>query len=209
MKKIVLRHPLVAHKISILRNKDTPPKLFRELISELTLLLLSWASEELNLIRLPNLECPNGQYEGFKIKEEVGVFPIMRAGLGMVDSVLKLIPSSRIYHMGLYREKTTLLPVEYYNKLPAKCNVDIGFVLDPVVATAGTAIATVTILKDWGLKNIKFICCVGSKDGIQTLMNAHPDITVHVACIDDIVSDSGYIIPGIGDAGNRLFNAFD
>lgn len=144
-----------------------------------------------------------GAYQGIRVKDHLGVFPILRAGLGMVEAVMELLPTARIHHLGLYREKSTLLPVEYYNKLPPTCSVDLGFVLDPMVATAGTAIATVNILKDWGLKRIKFMCVLASRDGLEALKTAHPDISIYCCQIDDELSDEGYVIPGLGDAGDR------
>ena len=129
----------------------------------------------------------------------------MRAGLGMVSAVQDLVPKSRVHHLGLYREKQTLLPVEYYNKLPALCDTDLGIILDPMVATAGTAISTVTILKEWGLKRIKFICILASREGLQTLIKEHPDVQIYAAVIDDELNDAGYVLPGLGDAGDRIF----
>ncbi|KAJ3124516.1 hypothetical protein HK100_011203 [Physocladia obscura] len=129
----------------------------------------------------------------------------MRAGLGLVEPLLTLIPSARVHHLGLYREHSTLLPVEYYNKLPAQCSVDIGFVVDPMVATGGTAVAAVNLLKEWGLKKIKFIAIIGSTVGVKVLSDAHPDIEIHIGVIDDAITDAGYIIPGCGDAGDRIF----
>ncbi|KAI3658414.1 hypothetical protein MP638_007516 [Amoeboaphelidium occidentale] len=175
---------------------------------EISLLLGTWATSDLDLRETKTLQSPMGPFKGLTINDRIGLFPILRAGLGMVDAFLTLLPTSRVHHLGLYREKTTLLPVEYYNKLPASCEVDMGIVLDPMVATAGTAIATVNILKDWGLKRIKFVCVLASREGLKAIQDAHPDISIYCAAVDDELNDEGYVIPGLGDAGDRQFNTF-
>lgn len=144
----VVNHPLLLHKLSLLRDKRTKCKQFRELVVEITLLLGLRATQSLDLTETKMIESPLGPFQGVKLKDTIGIFPILRAGTGMVDAMLSILPTARVHHLGLYREKQTLLPVEYYNKLPANCNVDIGFVVDPMIATAGTAIAAVNILKD-------------------------------------------------------------
>ncbi|RKO88405.1 uracil phosphoribosyltransferase-domain-containing protein [Blyttiomyces helicus] len=194
----ILNHPLVLHKLSLLRDKRIKSAQFRSLLNELSLLLAMRASQSL-------LESPIAPYQGVKLRDEIALFPIMRAGDGLVDGMLTMVPSARVHHLGLYREKSTLLPVEYYNKLPAECTVDVGFVLDPMVATSGTAVAAVNILKDWGLKRIKFCAVIASRAGIEALTAAHPDIDIYVCAIDDVLDERGYIIPGLGDAGDRLF----
>ncbi|KAJ3066308.1 hypothetical protein HDU98_010389 [Podochytrium sp. JEL0797] len=197
--------PLIAHKISLLRDSRVKPKQFRELVSELGLLIGYHATQNLDLIQTKELESPVAPFTGVKLKDTIAIFPIMRAGLGLVDPLLQLIPSARVHHLGLYREHSTLLPVEYYNKLPAQCTVDIGIVVDPMIATGGTAVAAINVLKDWGLKKIKFIGLIGSTLGIKVLTDAHPDVEVYVGVIDDEMTDAGYIVPGCGDAGDRIF----
>lgn len=201
----VVTHPLVLHKLSLLRDRRVRSKQFRELVNELTLLLGIAATEHCDLEATKTLESPIGSFQGVQLKDQVGIFPILRAGQGMVDSFLQLLPKAHVHHLGLYREKSTLLPVEYYNKLPADCKVTLGFVVDPMVATAGTAVAAVNMLKDWGLKRIAFVCILGSRDGIEALAAQHRDIDIYVACVDELLDDHGYIVPGLGDAGDRLF----
>ncbi|KAJ2998846.1 hypothetical protein HDV02_003956 [Globomyces sp. JEL0801] len=217
----VISHPLYLHKLSLLRDERVRPKQFRELVTELSNIIGSLhsfsllgitATESLDLTTVKTLNSPIGKFTGVKIKDKVGVFPIMRAGNGMVDAFLNLVPAARVHHLGLFRDKVphqkTLLPVEYYNKLPAACQLDIGFVLDPLIATAGTAIAAVNMLKDWGLKRIVFCSLLVSKSGVEALREAHPDIQIVTGFIDEDLTDKGYIYPGVGDAGDRLFKTF-
>lgn len=147
-----------------------------------------------------------GSYEAVKIKERLAFIPIMRAGLGLVEGMLDLFPSASVRHLGIFREKKTLQPVEYYSKLPAECDTDVCIVLDPMIATAGTAIAAISMLKDWGATKIKLISICASKAGLEALLKAHPDVIIHVAAVDDKLNSAGYIEPGLGDAGDRLFN---
>ncbi|KAH9244558.1 uracil phosphoribosyltransferase [Batrachochytrium salamandrivorans] len=200
-----MHHPLVMHKMSLLRDARVRPKQFRELTHELTLLLGSLATADMDLTTTKTLHSPLAPFTGVQLKDSVGVFPILRAGQGMVNAFLDLIPNARVHHLGLYRETSTLLPVEYYNKLPTVCSTSLGFVIDPMIATAGTAIAAVNILKEWGLPRIKFVSILASRSGVLALLTAHPDIEIYVAAIDDTMNDHGYIIPGVGDAGDRLF----
>ncbi|KAI8899309.1 uracil phosphoribosyltransferase-domain-containing protein [Globomyces pollinis-pini] len=204
----VISHPLYLHKLSLLRDERVRPKQFRELVTELSNIIGITATESLDLTTVKTLNSPIGKFTGVKIKDKVGVFPIMRAGNGMVDAFLNLVPAARVHHLGLFRDKKTLLPVEYYNKLPAACQLDIGFVLDPLIATAGTAIAAVNMLKDWGLKRIVFCSLLVSKSGVEALREAHPDIQIVTGFIDEDLTDKGYIYPGVGDAGDRLFKTF-
>ncbi|KAJ3092425.1 hypothetical protein HK102_007436 [Quaeritorhiza haematococci] len=199
----VVNHPLIAHKLSLLRDARTKSKQFRELLDEVGLILAVESSKGLDLIETQQLESPVATYQGVQLKDKIALFPILRAGLGLVDSYLRLIPTARVHHLGLYREKATFLPVEYYNKLPSECTVDMGIVLDPMIATAGTAIAAINILKDWGLKRIQFVGVVASREGLDSLRAAHPDIEIIVAVIDEFLTDNKYIVPGLGDAGDR------
>ncbi|KAI9208446.1 uracil phosphoribosyltransferase-domain-containing protein [Polychytrium aggregatum] len=204
-KVALVNHPVFLHKLSLIRKAETDTAQFRQLIHEAGLLLAMQATSDLDLIRTTQQRSPIDYYQGVEIKDNVGLFPILRAGLGLVDAFRVMVPEARVHHLGLYREKSTLLPVEYYNKLPSKCTTQIGIVLDPIIATAGTAIAAINILKDWGLTKIKFVAVLGSRPGISALQQAHPDIQIIVGEIDDGLSEDGYIIPGLGDAGDRLF----
>lgn len=201
----VVHSSLIVHKISLLRDSKTKPKVVRELIREISTIMMVDASRQLDLLDTKELSSPLAPYRGCKLKSRIGLFPILRAGLGMVDACLSMIPTARIYHLGLYRDKSTLVPVEYYNKLPSKCDVEVGYVLDPMVATAGTAIATINILKDWGLTNIVLLCIMSSREGLIALKKVHPDVQIYVAAVDSQLTDSGYIIPGMGDSGDRQF----
>ncbi|KAI8055122.1 uracil phosphoribosyltransferase-domain-containing protein [Syncephalis plumigaleata] len=199
-------HPLVAHKMSILRDQSTPPKQVRELIHELTQILLVEATQSLATVNKGERQGPLQTYTSVGIKDSIAFVPVMRSGLGMVDASLALIPSAQVYHLGIYREKLSLQPVEYYNKLPAEHHVDQCIILDPMIATGGTALAAVHILKDWGIKHIQFISVCASKQGLDELVKKHPDVIVHVGTVDDQLNEHGYVIPGIGDTGDRLYN---
>ncbi|KAI9595038.1 uracil phosphoribosyltransferase-domain-containing protein [Syncephalis fuscata] len=202
----VSSHPLVAHKISLLRDKTTSSKQVRELISELAQILLIDATKSLAITDKGQREGPLQAYNAVGLRDDIAFIPVMRSGLGMVDGNLALIPSAQIYHLGIYREKLSLQPVEYYNKLPADRNVDQCIVLDPMVATGGTAVAAVNILKDWGVKRIQFICICASKSGLEQLVKTHPDVEVYVGAVDDQLNSHGYVVPGIGDTGDRLYS---
>lgn len=203
-------HPLVQHKLTLLRNKDTDPKLFRELVSELAALLTYEATQQLTLAKI-ELETPLTKTEGNIVKEKIGLVPILRAGLGMVEGVWKLLPEADVWHIGLYRDEKTLQPIEYYNKLPPTPTVDIVFILDPMLATGGSATATIDILKKWGAKKMSFICLIAAPEGIAEVQKHHPDVPIHVAAVDARLTNegdpfpSGYIFPGLGDAGDRQF----
>ena len=197
-------HPLIAYKLSILRNKLTEPKLFRELIREITLLLMYEATAGLHTTPI-QVETPMGTANGVKLQDKIGLVPILRAGLGMVDGIWELLPSAEVWHVGIYRDEKTLKPVEYYNKLPVESSVSVCLILDPMLATGGSAAATADILKNWGAKCIKFVGIIGAPEGVQELHSQHPDIPIHLAALDDHLNDIGYIVPGLGDAGDRQF----
>ncbi len=198
-------HPLVQHKLSKLRDKATEPKKFRELIREIAMLLAYEATEDL-LLEPVSVETPLGVVaEGATLQEKIGLVPILRAGLGMVDGVWEMMPGSEVWHIGLYRDEKTLRPVQYYNKLPVDPTVQVCLILDPMLATGGSAAATVGILKKWGAQRIKFVGIIAAPEGIRTLHTAHPDIPIHVATIDSHLNDIGFIVPGLGDAGDRQF----
>jgi uracil phosphoribosyltransferase len=197
-------HPLVAHKLSRLRDKRTDSKKFRELIREIANLLTYEATADLATVDRP-VETPLRTTTGVEIKEQVGLVPILRAGLGMVEGVWELIPGAEVWHIGLYRDERTLQPVQYYNKLPVAPTVQVCLILDPMLATGGSAVATVDILKQWGANRIKFVGILAAPEGIAALQTAHPDVPIYVAAIDEGLNDRGYIMPGLGDAGDRQF----
>ena len=204
----ISNHPLIQHKLSLLREKDTQPKEFRALVNELGTLLCYEATRDFPLVT-KNIETPLMSTRTNKIHERIALVPILRAGLGMVDGVWNLIPTAVVLHIGLYRDEDTLKPVEYYNKLANYQTVDRCLILDPMLATGGSAIAVADILKEWGATNIKFVGLIGAPEGIQALHKAHPDIDIHLAAIDRQLNDNGYILPGLGDAGDRQFGTVD
>ncbi len=197
-------HPLVAHKLTLLRNVDTNPKKFRELVRELAGLLAYEATMDL-LTDPAEVQTPLAITTGATLKEKVGLVPILRAGLGMVEGVWEILSSAEVWHIGLYRDEKTLKPVQYYNKLPVMPTVTVCLILDPMLATGGSAIATVDILKNWGAKKIKFVGLIGAPEGIAALQARHPDVPIHLAAVDDHLNERGYIVPGLGDAGDRQF----
>jgi len=198
------KHPLVAHKLSLLRNKNTDSKKFRELIREIAALLIYEATADL-LTSVCTVETPLKITQGLELTEQVGLVPILRAGLGMVEGVWELIPGAEVWHIGLYRDERTLQPVEYYNKLPVAPTVQVCLILDPMLATGGSAVATVDILKKWGARKIKFVGILAAPEGINALHKVHPDVPIHIASIDEHLNEHGYIVPGLGDAGDRQF----
>ncbi|CAI2171754.1 4017_t:CDS:2 [Funneliformis geosporum] len=198
-------HPLIAHKISILRNKNIKPKQVRELMHEIGQLLAYEATADLPLKAAEPQQSPLSTYSVVKLAPRIGLVPILRSGLSFVNAVQELLPSARVLHLGIFREKISLQPIEYYNKLPSEPNIDQVIVLEPMIATGGTATAAVSILKDWGIKStIKFITAVASRQGLDNLHQKHPDVEVFVGVIDEILDSNGYIVPGLGDAGDRL-----
>ena len=197
-------HPLIAHKLSRLRNKETEPKKFRELVQELAGLLAYEATADLQVTPV-DIETPLTKMQAYELKEKIGLVPILRAGLGMMEGIWELMPSAEVWHIGLYRDEHTLKPVEYYNKLPLEPRVSVCLILDPMLATGGSAIATADILKRWGVKKIKFVGLIGAPEGIQAMQAAHPDIDIYLAAIDDHLNERAYIVPGLGDAGDRQF----
>lgn len=200
----VSRHPLVQHKLTLMRRVETEPKKFRELVREITQFLIYEATADLGLSD-KEVQTPLATYAGKEIGERIGLVPILRAGLGMVDPVLEMIPTVRVWHLGLYRDTKTLEPVAYYNKLPQQADVDLCLILDPMLATAGSAIAAVDVLKRWGAQRIKFLGLIAAPEGVSRLSAEHPDVPIHLAAIDDHLNDHAYIVPGLGDAGDRQF----
>lgn len=201
----ILDHPLIQHKLSIMRNKETGAKEFRELLEEISMLMVyevtrDLATEEVE-VETPICKTKTKMLSGKKI----GIVPILRAGLGMVDGVTRLIPAARIGHIGLYRDPETLQPVEYYCKLPADSENRELIVLDPMLATGGSASAAITFIKQRNCKNIRLVNLIAAPEGIQRIQHDHPDVDIYVAACDERLNDHGYIVPGLGDAGDRLF----
>ena len=197
-------HPLVGHKLALMRAVTTEPKKFREVVREITSLLLYEATLDLKSDEV-DVQTPLQMTKGRRLCERIGLVPILRAGVGMVDAALDMIPTAQVWHIGLYRDHRTLLPVEYYNKLPIEPTVDLCLVLDPMLATAGSATATVKVLKDWGATRIKYVGLIASPEGVERFHGEHPDVPIHVAAVDSHLNENGYIVPGLGDAGDRQF----
>jgi len=197
-------HPLIQHKLTLLRRADTEPKKFRELVRELTWFLAYEALHDLPLADC-RVETPMGIMMGKRAAERVGLVPILRAGLGMVDAFLEVLPTCQVWHLGLYRDHKTLEPVSYYNKLPSEATVQVCLILDPMLATGGSAVAACDVLKQWGARKIKFVGLIAAPEGVHRLHQAHPDVDIHVAAVDERLNDIGYIVPGLGDAGDRQF----
>lgn len=200
----VSQHPLVKHKLTLLRSVTTEHKKFRELIRELAMLLGYEATADLRLSET-TVETPMATAQGYRLQEAVGLVPILRAGLGMVEGIHEMIPGAQVWHLGIYRDEKTLRPVSYYNKLPIEPTVQLCLVLDPMLATGGSATAAVQVLKEWGVSRIKFVGLIAAPEGIETLSSAHPDLPIHLAAIDDHLNGRGFIVPGLGDAGDRQF----
>ena len=204
-KVFIIEHPLIQHKVSRLRNKETGSKEFRELVSEISRLMCYEATRGL-ILEEDQIETPIGPATGKKIAgKNLSIIPILRAGLGMVDGMLDLVPTAKVGHIGLYRDPETLEPVEYYCKLPNDVSERELYVLDPMLATGGSAVAGIQFIKDRGGKKINFLCLIAAPEGLKRLQEAHPDVTIYVACLDERLDEHGYIVPGLGDAGDRLF----
>jgi uracil phosphoribosyltransferase len=200
----VSQHPLVKHKLTRLRDINTNPKMFRELVRELAILLAYEATADL-LLTERTVPTPMGVAHGFELAEAVGLVPVLRAGLGMVEGVWEMMPSAEVWHIGLFRDERTLKPIAYYNRLPISPTVDVCLVLDPMLATGGSASATIDILKKWGAKKIKYVGLLAAPEGVAKLTHDHPDVPLYIAAIDERLNDIGYIVPGLGDAGDRQF----
>mmetsp|Transcript_115287 Transcript_115287/g.320616 ORF Transcript_115287/g.320616 Transcript_115287/m.320616 type:complete len:260 (-) Transcript_115287:41-820(-) len=200
----VSNHPVMQHKLSILRNKATKPNQFRRLLRELTVHLGYETTADLTVHDVP-IETPVASGTGGELTERVALVPILRAGLGMSDTMQDLLPTAHVHHIGMYRDASSLVPVLYYNRLPAEVDCDLAIVLEPMIATAGTINACLSILKDWGVKRIKVLSIIAAASGLAALHKAHPDVDVYVAAVDDALTEAGYIMPGLGDVGDRLF----
>lgn len=201
----IMDHPLIQHKISYIRREELGSKDFREMISEIAMLMCYEATRDLKLqdviIKTPIAEMTAKELAGKKL----AVVPILRAGLGMVEGMLAMIPAAKVGHIGLYRDPETLEPVEYYCKLPADCDERDVFVVDPMLATGGSSVAAIKLLKDKGVKNIRFMCIIAAPEGVERMKREHPDVDIYIGALDDHLNDHGYIVPGLGDAGDRIF----
>ncbi len=201
----VMEHPLISHKISYIRKEDLGSKDFREMISEIAMLICYEATRDLKLqdvkIKTPICEMTGKELAGKKL----AVVPILRAGLGMVEGMLAMIPAAKVGHIGLYRDPETLEAVEYFCKLPADCEERDVFVVDPMLATGASSVAAVQMLKDKGVKNIRFLCIIAAPEGVKRMQEAHPDVDLYIGALDEKLNDHGYIVPGLGDAGDRIF----
>ena len=201
----VIDHPLVSHKLSIMRNKKTPSKDFRILLDEIAMLMGYELTRDLPLEEI-EIETPLTKTTAYRISgKKLAIVPILRAGLGMVDGLLKLVPVAKVGHIGLYRDPETHKPVEYYCKLPTDIEKRTVILVDPMLATGGSACDALTMLKNKGCKNIKFMCLVAAPEGVKAVQEAHPDIDIYTAALDDHLNDHAYIVPGLGDAGDRIF----
>ena len=200
----VSTHPAVLHKLAILRSTSTEPKKFREIVRELSWLLGHEALADVR-VRPITIETPIETTEAFELADRIGLVPILRAGLGMVDAMLELMPTAEVWHLGLFRDERTLRPVEYYNKLPDSATVDLCLILDPMLATGGSATAAIEVLKRWGATRIKLINLIAAPEGVEAVTTAHPDVEIYCAALDRQLNEKGYIMPGLGDAGDRQF----
>ena len=201
----IMDHPLIQHKISMLRNKNTGTNEFRKLVEEIGILMGYEALRDLPVedveVETPIETCMTPMISGKKL----AIVPVLRAGLGMVNSILTFVPSAKVGHVGLYRDPETLKPVEYYCKLPEDCASREVFVVDPMLATGGSSIAAIQMLKDKGVKNIRFMCIIAAPEGLKAMQEAHPDVDIYVGALDEKLNEHGYIVPGLGDAGDRIF----
>lgn len=202
---VIMDHPLIQHKIGYIRRTDTGTKDFRQTIGEIAMLICYEATRDLKLAEV-QIETPICQTTVKELKgKKMAIVPILRAGLGMVDGMLSMIPAARVGHIGLYRDPETLKPVEYYCKLPADCAEREVFVVDPMLATGGSSVAAIQMLKDKGCKNIHFMCIIAAPEGVKVMQEAHPDVDLYIGALDERLNDHGYIVPGLGDAGDRIF----
>lgn len=204
-KVVVMDHPLIQHKIGVIRKTETGTKDFRDNISEIAMLICYEATRNLSLTEV-EIETPICKTMVKELKgKKLAIIPILRAGLGMVDGMLTMVPAAKIGHIGLYRDPETLKPVEYYCKLPADSADREVFVVDPMLATGGSAIAAIQMLKDKGCKSIHFMCIIAAPEGVEAMKKAHPDIDMYIGSLDEKLNEHGYIVPGLGDAGDRIF----
>jgi len=201
-----IKHPLVQHHLARLRDQATPSEVFRSLIQRLSILLTYEATQDLQT-EPTRVRTPLAEAAGMTLRQRIGLVPILRAGLGMVDPVLDLIPSAEVWHLGFYRDEATLKPIEYYKKLPATHPVEVALVLDPMLATGGSAVAALSAVREWGVPNMKLLSMIAAPEGIRRVHQEFPDTAIYVCAIDQGLNDRAYILPGLGDAGDRIFNA--
>jgi uracil phosphoribosyltransferase len=197
-------HPLVAHKLTLLRSVETKPKKFRELVRELAMLLCYEATTDL-ATEVVQVTTPMGVTQGRNLEMGIGLVPVLRAGLGMVEGIWEMMPGAEVWHIGLKRDERTLQPMQYYANKPVQPRVQVCLILDPMLATGGSAVATCSLLKEWGVSHIKYIGLLAAPEGIARLQKDHPDVPIHVGAIDSHLNEVGYIVPGLGDAGDRQF----
>lgn len=200
-----VQHPLIACHLTRLRDKTTPPTEFRQSVNRLASLLAYEATKDLRAEAV-TVETPLAKTEGRRLTERIGLIPILRAGLAMVDPVLELIPTAEVWHLGLYRDEETAKPIKYYSKLPPERPVDVALVLDPMLATGGSVVAALTTLREWGVPHVKLLALIASEEGIKLVETEFPESQIYVCQIDPILNDRKYIVPGLGDAGDRIFN---
>jgi uracil phosphoribosyltransferase len=204
MSVFISEHPLVLHKMTLLRDRSTQPQLFRELVAELASLLFVEATRDLQHVPV-TVETPLAPCSGRQIVEQVGIIPILRAGLGMVDPLLRVLPSARVWHLGLYRDHDTHQPVWYFDKLSTVPDIDVAMIVDPMLATGGSVSAVADRVKRWGVRRIKFIGLIAAPEGVARLQSEHPDVAIHLGALDSHLNENCYIVPGLGDAGDRQF----
>jgi uracil phosphoribosyltransferase len=200
----VSQHPAILHKLAVLRDEATEPKKFREVVRELSWLLGYEALADAH-VRPRTIRTPMEEMQAAELADRIGLVPILRAGLGMVDAMLELMPTAEVWHLGLFRDERTLRPVEYYNKLPDSATVDLCLILDPMLATGGSATAAIEVLKRWGAVRIKLVNLIAAPEGVEAVTTTHPDVEIYCASLDRELNDRGYIMPGLGDAGDRQF----
>ena len=200
----VLNHPLITHKLTQMRMKETGTKDFRELLDEIAELMAYEVCRDLP-IRPISIETPMAKCTGYELSKEVVIVPILRAGIGLLDGIRRLVPTAKVGFIGLYRDETTLEPVEYFAKFPKGLEDAITMVVDPMLATGGSANDAITMVKKRGAKNIKLVCLVGAPEGVKAVQEKHPDVDIYLAALDQCLNDIGYIVPGLGDAGDRIF----
>ena len=202
-----LNHPLVGDPLRLMRDKGSSPEVFRAQVQRLSLMLALEASRDLQT-KPVSVETPLQTTQEACVSQSIGIVPILRAGIGMADPFLDLIPQAQVWYLGMYRDHDTHEPVSYYNKLPTDNPVDVAYVLDPMLATGGSALVTIEAVKAWGVKQIKFIGLIGAPEGVSAVREAHPDVDIHLAALDEKLNENAYILPGLGDAGDRYFNSF-
>lgn len=205
---IEVDHPLIQLHLTRLRDESTQPSLFRQSVRRLATLLAYESTKDLTT-RSTSVQTPITETEGVELDKRIGLVPILRAGLGMVDPILDLLPRAEVWHLGLYRDEATAKPVRYYDKLPAQHPVDVAIILDPMLATGGSAMAALMTLREWGVKKVKVVSLIASREGVETVEAQFPEAQIYVCKVDPVLNDQKFIVPGLGDAGDRIFNTQD